>query len=63
MSKRFYIREKTFFGVGTTVDNPFKRTTRDFLGLDIADPELSENWCSAAADVPSRLRVGLNSNG
>jgi len=38
MSKKFYIREKTFIGVGTTVDNPFKRTTRTFLGLDIADP-------------------------
>lgn len=38
MSKRFYIREKTFLGVGATVDNPFKRTSRDFLGLDIADP-------------------------
>jgi len=38
MSKRFYIREKTFFGVGFTADNPFKRTTREFLGLDIADP-------------------------
>ena len=38
MSKRFYIREKMFFGVGATADNPFKRTSRDFLGLDIADP-------------------------
>jgi hypothetical protein len=38
MSKRFYIREKAFFGVGGTVDNPFKRTSREFLGLDIADP-------------------------
>jgi hypothetical protein len=38
MSKRFYIREKMFFGIGGTVDNPFKRTTRDFLGLDLADP-------------------------
>jgi len=38
MSKRFYIHEKTFFGIGATADNPFKRTTRDFLGLDIADP-------------------------
>ncbi len=38
MSKRFYIREKMFFGVGATADNPFKRTTRSFLGLDIADP-------------------------
>ena len=38
MSKRFYIREKMFFGVGATADNPFKRTTREFLGLDIADP-------------------------
>jgi hypothetical protein len=38
MSKRFYIREKMFFGVGATADNPFKRTSRSFLGLDIADP-------------------------
>ena len=38
MSKRFYIREKTFLGVGATADNPFKRTSRDWLGLDIADP-------------------------
>jgi hypothetical protein len=38
MSKRFYLREKTFLGVGATADNPFKRTSRDFLGLDIADP-------------------------
>ena len=38
MSKRFYIREKTFFGVGFTADNPFKRTSRSWLGLDIADP-------------------------
>jgi hypothetical protein len=38
MSKRFYIREKTFFGIGATADNPFKRTSRDWLGLDIADP-------------------------
>jgi hypothetical protein len=38
MSKRFYIREKTFFSVGATADNPFKRTSRDWLGLDIADP-------------------------
>ena len=38
MSKRFYIREKTFVGVGFTANNPFKRTTRSFLGLDIADP-------------------------
>jgi hypothetical protein len=38
MSKRFYIREKTFFGMGFTADNPFKRTNRQFLGLDIADP-------------------------
>ncbi len=38
MSKRFYIREKMFFGVGATADNLFKRTSRDFLGLDIADP-------------------------
>ena len=37
MSKRFYIREKTFFGVGFTADNPFKRTSRSWLGLDIAD--------------------------
>jgi len=38
LSKRFYVREKMFFGLGGTIDNPFKRTTRDFLGLDIADP-------------------------
>jgi hypothetical protein len=38
MSKRFYVREKTFLGLGATMDNPFKRTTRNFLGLDIADP-------------------------
>jgi hypothetical protein len=38
MSKRFYIREKMFFGIGGTADNLFKRTTRDFLGLDIGDP-------------------------
>jgi hypothetical protein len=38
MSKRFYIRENTFFGVGATVDNLFKRTSRDWLTLDIADP-------------------------
>jgi hypothetical protein len=38
MSKRFYLREKTFFGIGATADNPFKRTSRDFLGLDISDP-------------------------
>jgi hypothetical protein len=38
MSKRFYIREKMFFGVGATADNLFKRTSREFLGLDIADP-------------------------
>ena len=38
MSKRFYIREKTFLGVGATADNPFKRTSRDWLGLDIANP-------------------------
>ena len=38
MSKRFYFTEKTFLGVGATVDNPFKRTSRDWLGLDIADP-------------------------
>ncbi len=38
MSKRFYIREKMFFGLGITVDNPFKRTSRNFLTLDIADP-------------------------
>jgi hypothetical protein len=37
MSKRFYIREKMFFGVGGTVDNPFKRTSRDWLSLDLAD--------------------------
>jgi hypothetical protein len=38
MSKRFYIREKMFFGLGITADNLFKRTSRDWLGLDIADP-------------------------
>lgn len=38
MSKRFYLREKTFLGIGATADNPFKRTSRNFLGLDIADP-------------------------
>jgi len=38
MSKRFYIREKMFFGVGATADNPFKRTTRDWLTLDLSDP-------------------------
>jgi len=38
MSKRFYLREKTFLGVGATADNLFKRTSREFLGLDIADP-------------------------
>lgn len=38
LSKRFYIREKTFFGIGATADNLFKRTDREFLGLDIADP-------------------------
>ena len=38
MSKRFYLREKTFLGIGATADNPFKRTSRSFLGLDIADP-------------------------
>ncbi|MEO8131597.1 MAG: TonB-dependent receptor, partial [Bryobacteraceae bacterium] len=38
MSKRFYVREKTFLGIGATADNPFKRTSRDFLGTDIADP-------------------------
>jgi hypothetical protein len=38
ISKRFYISEKIFFGVGATADNPFKRTSRDWLGLDIADP-------------------------
>jgi hypothetical protein len=38
MSKRFYLTEKTFFGIGATADNPFKRTSRQFLGLDIADP-------------------------
>jgi hypothetical protein len=38
MSKRFYLSEKTFFGIGATADNPFKRTSREFLGLDIADP-------------------------
>ena len=27
MSKRFYLREKTFVGVGATADNPFKRTS------------------------------------
>ena len=43
MSKRFYIREKTFVGVGATMNNPFKRTNRQFLGLDIADPDRSAN--------------------
>ena len=38
MSKRFYLGEKTFMGIGATADNPFKRTNRQFLGLDIADP-------------------------
>src|SRR6185295_3609882 len=38
MSKRFYLREKTFVGVGATADNLFKRSSRSFLGLDIADP-------------------------
>jgi hypothetical protein len=38
MSKRFYIKEKMFFGLGATADNPFKRTSREWLGLDIADP-------------------------
>jgi hypothetical protein len=38
MSKRFYLREKTFLGVGATADNLFRRTSREFLGLDIADP-------------------------
>ena len=38
MSKRFYLREKTFLGIGATADNLFKRTSREFLGLDIADP-------------------------
>jgi hypothetical protein len=38
MSKRFYIREKMFFGLGATANNPFKRATREFLGRDIADP-------------------------
>ncbi|MEO8659086.1 MAG: TonB-dependent receptor [Bryobacteraceae bacterium] len=38
MSKRFYIREKMFFGLGATADNPFKRTSRNWLGLDLADP-------------------------
>jgi hypothetical protein len=38
LSKRFYIREKMFFGLGATADNLFKRTSRDWLGLDIADP-------------------------
>jgi hypothetical protein len=38
MSKRFYIQEKKFVSVGATADNPFKRTSRDFLGLDLADP-------------------------
>jgi hypothetical protein len=38
MSKRFYLREKTFLGVGVTADNLFRRTSRNFLGLDIADP-------------------------
>jgi hypothetical protein len=36
-SKRFYLGEKTFLGIGATADNPFKRTTRSFLGLDLAD--------------------------
>lgn len=38
MSKRFYLREKTFIGIGGTADNLFRRTSRNFLGLDIADP-------------------------
>ncbi len=38
MSKRFYLREKMFFGVGATANNLFKRTSREWLGLDIADP-------------------------
>ncbi|MBI1790649.1 MAG: TonB-dependent receptor [Acidobacteria bacterium] len=38
MSKRFYLDEKKFLGIGATADNPFKRTSRDWLGLDIADP-------------------------
>jgi len=38
MSKRFYLREKTYFGVGATADNLFKRTSRDWLGLDLSDP-------------------------
>jgi hypothetical protein len=38
MSKRFYFTEKVFFGVGATANNLFRRTTREFLGLDIADP-------------------------
>ncbi len=38
MSKRFYVGEKKFFGVGATAINPFKRTSREWLGLDIADP-------------------------
>ena len=38
MSKRFYVREKTFLGIGATANTPFKRTSRDWLGLDIADP-------------------------
>ena len=31
-------RRKEFVGVGATADNPFKRTSRNWLGLDIADP-------------------------
>jgi hypothetical protein len=42
MSKRFYIREKMFFGVGATADNPFKRTSRDFRSLDLADPAFGQ---------------------
>jgi len=38
MSKRFYIREKTYFGVGATADNLFRRTSRDWLSLDLSDP-------------------------
>jgi hypothetical protein len=38
MSKRFYLKERMFFGVGATADNLFKRSTREWLGTDIADP-------------------------
>ena len=62
MSKRFYIREKTFFGVGATADNPFKRTSRDWLGLDIADPASFGNWCSGAEAAPSNWRADSSSD-